>query len=192
MNAVRCAISMTFTALSGCWLIDCAMQGAAASSSEVERMKGRIAGIQNIDETGELNLDNFDDLDFNVFSGQKRDDLNRSHAKYINVHWPDGRTTKGIEVHIEDLTAMFVYAPDTRIQEHPIKVASGDYTAVTGVLEGTFTKPVPTGDGKSIPPAGKSFRLTMSAVGVWKDGMMVKECLIWDTETYRKRLGLAK
>jgi hypothetical protein len=45
------------------------------------------------------NLENFDDLDFNVYSGQKWDQLGRSHAKDIVVHWPDGRTTRGIEPH---------------------------------------------------------------------------------------------
>jgi hypothetical protein len=88
-------------------------------------------------------LENFDDLDFNVFSGQKWDELSRSHSKEIVVHWPDGHSTTGIDVHIADLKAMFVYAPDTRIKEHPIKIASGEWTAVTGVMEGTFTQPMP-------------------------------------------------
>jgi hypothetical protein len=42
---------------------------------------------------------------------------------------------------IEDLKKLFVHAPDTRIKEHPIKFGSGNYTLVTGVFEGTFTKP---------------------------------------------------
>ena len=32
-------------------------------------------------------LENFDDLDFNVFSGQKWDQLGNSHAQNIIVHW---------------------------------------------------------------------------------------------------------
>jgi hypothetical protein len=56
-------------------------------------------------------LEAFDDLDYNVFSGQKWEQLGKSHDKDIVVHWPDGHTTKGIDVHIEDLKAMFVYAP---------------------------------------------------------------------------------
>ena len=47
-------------------------------------------------------LENFDDLDFNVFSGQKWDQLGKSHAKDVIVHWPDGRTTKGIFTYKED------------------------------------------------------------------------------------------
>lgn len=137
------------------------------------------------------NLENFDDLDFNVFSGQKWDELSRSHSKDIVVHWPDGHSTAGIDVHIADLKAMFVYAPDTRIKEHPIKVASGEWTAVTGVMEGTFTQPMPIGDGKTIPPTGKAFKLTMATIGRWENGVMAEEWLFWDNQTYMKQIGLA-
>jgi predicted ester cyclase len=138
----------------------------------------------------EANLANFDDLDFNVFSGQKWDQLGKSHSKDITVHWPDGRITKGIEPHIQDLKTMFVYAPDTRIKEHPIKIVSGEWTAVTGVMEGTFSQPMPIGGGKSIPPTGKSFKLTMATIGHWKDGTMDEEWLFWDNHTYMNQMGL--
>jgi hypothetical protein len=74
------------------------------------------------------NLDNFDDLDFNVFTNQKWDELQRSHSRDITVHWPDGHSTQGIEKQIEDLKALFVWAPDTRIQEHPVKFGEGEWT----------------------------------------------------------------
>ena len=38
------------------------------------------------------------------------------------MHWP-ATPTQGIEKHIEDLKAMFVWPPETRIKEHPVKVA---------------------------------------------------------------------
>jgi len=109
-------------------------------------------------------LANFDDLDFNVFTHQKWGELKKSHAENIVVHWPDGHTTSGIEKHIEDLKALFVWAPDTRVTAHPIKIASGDFTAVTGVYEGTFTGPMALSDGKTIPPTGKAFKLDMCMV----------------------------
>src|SRR5262245_60738748 len=99
----------------------------------------------------EKNLTVFDVLDFDVFSNQKWDRLGESHAKDIVVTWPDGHETKGIEKHIEDLKAMFVYAPDITIKVHPIRFGSGSWTTATGVMTGTFSKPMPTGDGKSIP-----------------------------------------
>src|SRR5262252_6054786 len=68
----------------------------------------------------EKHLKVFDTLDFDVFSNQKWDRLSESHAKDIVVTWPDGHETHGIEKHIEDLKALFVYAPDLKIKVHPI------------------------------------------------------------------------
>jgi hypothetical protein len=101
-------------------------------------------------------------------------------------------TTKGIEKHIEDLKALFVHAPDTRIKEHPIKFGSGEWTAVTGIMEGTFTRPMPGPDGKSIQPTGKAFRLPMCTIGRWENGVMVEEFLYWDNATYMNQMGLGQ
>jgi hypothetical protein len=76
----------------------------------------------------EKHLKTFDVLDFDVFSNQKWDRLGESHAKDIVVTWPDGHETHGIERHIEDLKALFVYAPDLKISVHPIRFGSGDWT----------------------------------------------------------------
>ena len=136
-------------------------------------------------------ISTFDDLDFNVFSGQDWKDLSRSHAENIIVHWPDGHTTTGIQRHIEDLKALFVYAPDTRIKVHPVKFGSGEWTCVIGVMEGTFTKPMPTADGKTVAPTGKSFKLPMCTVGRWNgSGTMDEEYLFWDNATYMRQLGI--
>ena len=93
------------------------------------------------------NLKTFDTLDFDVFSNQKWDRLKESHAQDIIVSWPDGHDTHGLDKHIEDLKAMFVAIPDLKIPEHPIKIANGHWTAVTGRLVGTFSKPMPIGNG---------------------------------------------
>lgn len=143
-------------------------------------------------QTEQSHLATFDDLDFNVYSGQKWDELSRSHAKDITVHWPDGRTTKGIETHIEDLKGMFLFAPDTRIKEHPIKIASGEWTAVSGVMEGTFSQPMPVANGKPIAATGKPFKLSMVTIGHWKDGVMDEEWLYWDNQAFTKQIGLAQ
>ena len=134
----------------------------------------------------------FDNLDFDVFTNQKWEQLKESHSQNVIVHWPDGHKTEGIERHIEDLKAMFVYAPDTRIQEHPVRIASGEWTSVIGVMEGTFTNPMPIGDGKTIPPTGKAFKLVMCTVGHWKDGVMDEEYLFWDNQTFMKQIGLSQ
>jgi len=155
------------------------------------RSDSRLAEVAAMEQREQAHLATFDDLDFNVFTGQKWEELGKSHAQNIVVHWPDGRTTTGIDVHIADLKTMFVYAPDTRIQEHPIKIASGAWTAVTGVFEGTFTQPMPIGDGKTIPPTGKPFKLTMATIGRWENGVMAEEWLFWDNQTFMQQIGLA-
>ena len=161
---------------------------ATAACADGEKLKHYEANEKQV----AANIAVFDDLDFNVFTGQKWDDLQKSHAKDITVHWPDGHSTKGIDVHIQDLKNMFVYAPDTRIREHPVKIGNGEWTSVVGVMEGTFTKPMPIGDGKSIPPTGKAFKIGMTTVGHWKNGVMDEEYLFWDNQTYMKQIGLAK
>jgi hypothetical protein len=139
------------------------------------------------------NLATFDDLDYNVFTGQKWAELHRSHSHDVTVHWPDGHTTKGIETHIADLKAMFVYAPDTRIKVHSVKLGQGEWTAVIGIMEGTFTKPMPTGGGKTIPPTGKAYKITMCTVGHWNaDGVMDEEYLFWDNQAFMRQIGLGQ
>ena len=139
------------------------------------------------------NIANFDDLDFNVFSNARWVDFHKSHSQDVLVHWPDGHTTKGLDKHIEDMKAMFVWAPDTRIKVHPIKVGQKDWTAVVGVMEGTFSQPMPTADGKTIPPTGKAYKITMATFSHWtKEGPMDEEYLFWDNQEFMKEIGLGK
>jgi len=144
------------------------------------------------DPSVEGNLEIFDTLDFDVFSNQKWDRLSESHSADIVVTWPDGHETVGIEKHIEDLKALFVFAPDITIKEHPIRFGSGSWTSVTGVMTGTFSEPMPIGDGKSIPPTGKRFAIGMATVAHWKDGTMDHEWLFWDNQDFMNQIGLGQ
>ncbi|RBL91070.1 polyketide cyclase [Chitinophaga flava] len=133
-------------------------------------------------------LTRFDSLDFDFYSHQQWDSLQLSHASNIVVTYPDGHQTTGIPTHISELKPMFVFAPDTRIVSHPIKFGSGKYTCVVGVMEGTFSQPMPGSGGKSIPPTGKKFKLQMCTVGEWKDGKMIAETLFWDNAALMKQI----
>ncbi len=110
----------------------------------------------------EKNLKTFDTLDFDVFSNQKWNRLHESHAK------------------------------DITIKVHPIRFGSGSWTAVTGVMTGTFTKPMPTPDGKTIAPTGKRFALGMVTIGHWKGATMDHEWLVWDNQDFMNQIGLGK
>lgn len=162
-------------------------------------MQAKIDSMQTVlksisDGTLEKNLITFDTLDYTVFSNQEWIRLHESHSEDIIVNWPDGHHTNGLAKHIEDLKAMFVYAPDTRIKQHPIRFgnSTGEWTCVTGVFEGTFTKPMPIGNGKLIQPTGKAFKMPMCTVGHWKNGVMIEESLFWDNQTYMNQIGLGK
>ena len=138
-----------------------------------------------------LHLNKFDTLDFDLFSNQKWDRLKESHAEDIIVTWPDGHDTHGLPKHIEDLKGLFVAMPDLKITEHPIKIANGHWTAVTGRMVGTFSNPMPGPNGKPIPPTGKKLDMMMATIGHWTDaGVMDHEWLFWDNMTYMKQLGL--
>ncbi len=135
-----------------------------------------------------------DTLDFDYYSNQKWDQFDRSHAENIKVYYPDGSITTGLyPQHIDMLKPMFVFAPDTKIQQHPIAFGRGDWTCAVGVMEGTFSAPMPIGDGKSIPPTGKQFKLSMVTIGHWgPDGKMTEEYLFWDNQAFMKQIGLAQ
>lgn len=160
--------------------------------AKIEAMKKELKNYTDEKATVGKNLKTFDELDFVVFSNQEWTRLHESHSKDVKVNWPDGHYTNGIERHIEDLKALFVYAPDTSIKVHPIKFGSGEYTSVIGVMTGTFTKPMPIGNGKFIQPTGKKFSIPMCTVGHWKNGVMIEEWLFWDNATYMKQIGIGQ
>jgi hypothetical protein len=144
--------------------------------------------VPSIPDALAKNLRNFDELDFHVYTNQQWQDLHKSHAENILVHYPDGSTTTGIPDHIEKLAFMWTFAPDNRITEHPVRFGTADaeLTAVMGYLDGTFTKPMDLGNGKIIQPTGKKYHLPM-ATGHWNDqGVMNEEYLFW------KQIGAAQ
>ncbi|HMF67043.1 MAG TPA: ester cyclase, partial [Phyllobacterium sp.] len=152
-----------------------------------------LAKYQTAEKTTADNLKTFDTLDFDVYTNQKWDRLHESHAEDILVHYPDEHTTKGIHDHIDELKGLFVFAPDTHIDVHPVKFGQGEWTGVIGVLEGTFTKPMPLSDGKTIAPTGKAYKLTMATLGHWTPaGVMDEEYLFWDNLAFMKQIGLAQ
>jgi len=164
------------------------------SKSEIDSLRNQIKEMTAGSEVLAKNLATFDTLDYTVFSNAQWVRLHESHSQDVKVNWPDGHFTVGLQKHIEDLSAMFVYAPDTRIKQHPVRFgnSTGEWTAVTGVFEGTFTKPMPIGSGKFIQPTGKAFKMPMCTIGHWKDGVMIEEFLFWDNQTYMNQIGLGK
>lgn len=146
----------------------------------------------NLTTEERANLQTFDALDFEVFSRQDWARLGESHAQNIRVHFPDGHYTDGIDRHIADMAAWFDWAPDMRVDAHPLRLAKDNLTAVTGVLKGTFSRPMPDGKGGETVPTGKSFSIDMVTVGIWnRQGTMDEEFFFWDNQTFYSKMGLA-
>lgn len=153
---------------------------------------GSLGFPQNLTDQERRNLEVFDELDFAIFSGQQWDRVRESHAENIRAHWPDGHYTDGLAQHIEDMKFQFLFAPDTRVIDHPVRIAKDNLTAVTGVAVGTFTHPMPDGNGGLIQPTGKKYAINMVTVGIWnRQGVMDEEFIIYDQLTFMKQIGLA-
>jgi hypothetical protein len=176
----------------------------ASTTSQTQTLrpafKTMVAGLffvacnKTTDESPTVNVDKnlitFDTLDFKVFTNQQWTRMHESHADNIKVVMPDGSITTKLDDHIQNIKWVFSFAPDTRILEHPIRFGSGKYTAVTGYMLGTFTKPMYLPNGAVVQPTGKSYKLTMCTIGVWENGVMIEEQLFWDNQSFFKQLGL--
>jgi len=160
---------------------------------KIDSLQKELQQYKIADSMNEARLARFDSLDFDYYSNQQWDKLAISHADNIVVYYPDGSTTLGLfPQHIDALKPMFVFAPDTKIRTHPVRVAGGDWTAVIGVMDGTFSRPMQVGGGKTIPPTGKKFKLRMCTVGHWKDGKMIEEHLFWDNAAFMRQIGVGQ
>jgi len=186
---------IVLTALAVTFLPACSNQQSGSSDlqAKVDSLQAELKNFRDEKALTEMRLARFDSLDFDFYSNQKWADFGISHADNIKVIYPDGNITEGLSPqHIDMLKPMFVFAPDTKIKTHPVKFGSGDWTAVIGEMEGTFSQPMPIGNGKIISPTGKKFKLAMTTIGHWKEGKMIEEYLFWDNQAFMKQIGLAQ
>ena len=174
-------------------LVFVACNDSQKSSTSADEHKFDNADTSINNEITKERLRRFDSLDFHFYNNQQWDSFAISHASNIKVYYPDGTVTTGLyPEHINMLTPLFAFAPDTKITSHPVMFGNGEWTAVIGEMEGTFSKPMDIGNGKTIQPTGKKFKLTMSTIAHWKDGKMIEEYLHWDNQAMMKQIGLAQ
>ena len=166
----------------------------AVLQATIDSLENELQQFRDEQAITELRLAKFDTLDFEYYSNQEWEKFAHNHADDVKAYYPDGSVTTGLfPQHIDQLVPMFKFAPDTKIKEHPVRFGSGDWTAVIGTLEGTFSAPMPIGEGKTIPPTGKKFKLSMVTIGHWgADGKMTEEYLFWDNLSFMKQIGLAQ
>ena|ERR671915_1080020 len=108
-----------------------------AMAQEQSSNQAQIVVAQTQEE--KANLERFDKLDFEAWN-------NRNWTLFREIHSPDvlvvdfnGNATRGIEQHVQWAMAAISAAPESRVIAHPIKIAAGNWTAVTGTLPGNVT-----------------------------------------------------
>ncbi|WP_053977235.1 ester cyclase [Mangrovimonas xylaniphaga] len=171
----------------------CSHNNTNELQTKIDKLEAELQSYKAQEAQIQQRLATFDTLDFEYFTNQEWDKFSHSHTDDIVVYNADGSTTKGLySSHIDDLKPMFIFAPDTKIEKHPVRFGSGDWTAVIGELKGTFSEPMPIGDGKTIPPTGKKFKLRMATIGHWKDGKMIEEYLFYDNQDFMRQIGLVQ
>jgi len=144
------------------------------SAPEASFVEGGIKPGQYYDGGGaasdlaEQLLAKFDDMDFEVFSNQDWARVHESHHENVVATWPDGHSTVGIDAHIEDLAKLFVHAPDTEIKQHPVRIASDNWTAVMGVMTGTLPSRCQRTKARSSNPPESGSRSGWSRIAYWQ------------------------
>jgi Flp pilus assembly protein CpaB len=136
---------------------------APAQSTVVKALEQQTAPSSNQTEIvvartpeEKANLERFDQLDFDSWN-------TRNWTLFQEIHGPDvlvvdfsGNTTRGIEEHLDWATAFTSAEPESKVLAHPIKIAAGNWTAVTGTLPGNAT---------------------MITLAHWEDGRIAEEYL---------------
>ena len=100
------------------------------------------------------NLERFNRLDFDAWNTRNWTLFKEIHAPDVLVVDFSGNVTRGIDQHLQWAKATMSNA--LIISAHPIMVAAGDWTAVTGTLPGNHT---------------------MITLAHWKDGRIAEEYL---------------
>jgi hypothetical protein len=96
------------------------------------------------------NLERFDKLDFEAWNNRNWTLFSNIHAQDVLVSDFNGNVTKGLDQHLQWAKNAVAFHPDSKIVSHPIKIAAGNWTAVTGTLPGnnTMMTLAQWGDGK--------------------------------------------
>lgn len=133
-----------------------------------------------------------EELDFEALQSRNWDRVHELHTEDVIVTFPDGHQTFGLTRHEQDVKAMFEWAPDLKIERHLVRLGQGSWTAVIGVMSGTFTQPMRLRDGKTIPPTGKRFEVPIATFARWRKDRISDEHLFWDEGAIRAQLGIGE
>ena len=119
----------------------------------------------------------------------------KRHTENVAVYWPGGAPpTRGRHNHDVEAVEFFKTFPDNHLINRPYKIlfADGNHTCSIAEFSGTMKGPMKTGDGKVIPPTGKSFHVEFCTVATWNEkGEITEERLFYDLVGLMRQTGLA-
>ncbi|NOJ28812.1 MAG: hypothetical protein DA328_01430 [Nitrososphaeraceae archaeon] len=120
-----------------------------------EAAKNNTVVIANTEQE-KKHLKIFDNLDFDAWNKQNWTLFAEIHAPDVLVVDFGGNATRGIDDHIKWAKGFFSVYPDSKLIAHPIKIAIGDWTVVTGIDNNNST---------------------MLTLAHWKDNRIIEEYL---------------
>ena len=151
----------------------------AAFEAEQKKVEANLAVMQAVDEAWNVR-------DWETF--------NRYHAEAVVVPTtrnPEG--TVGREAHHQDAVRFTTTFADHKIQlPYTTTFGSGDWIVALHTSTGTFENELPIGDGKSIPPTGKSFEIQTVTLAKIENGEIVYEHIINDQASFARQVGLGQ
>lgn len=81
----------------------------------------------------EQHIDLFDKLDFEAWNGPDWELFRHLHTHDVVVEMM-GQRTDGLDAHVDMCQQIVKQNPDLKIDEHPIKIAQGEWTCVVARL----------------------------------------------------------
>ena len=128
------------------------------------------------------------------FKGSNNFDLSiirKIYDENVTIIMADGKKIQGLENHINEMRGMYEMAPDIKIIKHVVQFASGDWSAVSQLMQGTFSKPMKyfnNGKEEIIQPTNKKFSMEACSLILWKNDKIIEERIYWNDNYFKEQI----
>ena len=143
----------------------------------------------NGDDSVKRHLALFERFVYDGYNVRNWDVVRQIYDKNVVLHIANGETVQGIENLIKNMQG----GPGAvaKVTSHTIQFGSGDWIAVSMIMEGTFNQPIEMPDGKIIQPTGKKWRMSQAALVKWKNDKIIESNGFWDNGAFMQQIGVA-
>lgn len=189
MNNLKILISIFFVLL----LFSCSNSGenVAELKTKIQELEAKVKAFEDEKALVAKNIALYDKMDLVAFNDHDMETISQIHSDDVKVINPDGSLVDGMNpAHRDQLQWMFDSFSDIKVESHPVKFGSGNWTAGMGATTGTFDRPMKLPNGKVIQPTGKKFSVNICTLVLWENGRIKKEYLFWDQDSWNKQIGV--